>query len=139
MRSGTWLVVGMFGFGLALAAGLYVYLVLHTAPFRELAAAIEGRYPDSAPRVDGGKPRVDRPGEAVLRIVMKAPFGLEDEARAELFAREVAEFAAEHEPPIGFEAIEVHLYRGRPEGKLSQRTVRVKVEELIGDGMEERR
>lgn len=130
-RSGTWLVVAMFGFGLALATGLYVYLTLHTAPFRSLTAALDDRYPDSAPRVDGGKRRLDRPGERVLRIILKAPFDPEeDESRAESFGRGVAAFAAERRPEMAFDLIEVHLYFERPEQKLSQRTVRVRVEEL---------
>ncbi len=130
-RSGRWLVVGMFGFGLSLTAGLYVYLMLHTAPFRPLAAALDERYPGSAPRVDGGKPRVDRPGEAVLRVVMRSPFDPEDEARSSSLAREVAGFVAAQPKAASFEMIEVHLYRERPERELSQRTVRLKVEEVL--------
>lgn len=121
----------MFGFGLMLATTLYVYLTLHTAPFRPLVEALDERYPGSAPRVDGGKPRVDRPGKAVLRIVMKVPFDPADEARAGLFAREVAAFAVGQKPAMTFDAVEVHLYREQPERQLSQRTIRVKVEEVF--------
>ena len=121
----------MFGFGLALAAGLYVYLMLHTAPFRTLIEAIDERYPGSAPRVDGGKPRLDRPGETVLRIVMRSPFDPADETRANEFAREVAAFASGVDSGREFDVVEVHLFRERPERELSQRTVRVKVGEGV--------
>lgn len=130
VRSGTWLVVGMFGFGLALAGGLYAYLVLHTGPFQPLAAALAERYPGSAPRVDGGKRRSDRPGEGVLRIVMRVPFDPGDEARRRAFAREVAAFAARQERPVPFEVIEVHLFRERPGGEASEGMMRFAVEEV---------
>lgn len=119
----------MFGFGLVLAAGLYVYLMLHTAPFRPLIEALDERYPGSDPRVDGGKPRLDRPGETVLRIVMRSPFDPADEAKAEAFGREVAAFASGVDSGREFDVVEVHLFLDRPERELSQRTVRVKVEE----------
>lgn len=129
-RSGTWLVVGMFGFGLLLTAGLYAYWTLHTAPFRPLRDALAAKYPGSAPRVEGGKPRLDRPGERVLRIIMKSPFDPPDAFRAESFAHEVATFAASRQPLNEFDVVEVHLFREHPEQQLSQRTVRLKVGEI---------
>ena len=129
-RSGTWLVAGMFGVGILLTAILFVYSWHHTAPFREMAAAIEAQYPDSSPRVEGGKPRLDRPGEMLLRVTMRAPFDPEDQDRATQFAEEVARLVATRKSLHEYGAVEVHLfYCAEPEA-LSQRSIRMNVEEL---------
>ena len=134
IRSGTWLAAAMIGFGVLLTAGLYTYLKFHTAPFRSLANALAAKYPDASPRVDGGKPRLDEPGAAVLRIVMKSPVDPQDEVAAKSFAHEVAAFAAANHDLSRYEEIEIHLFRGRREEELSQRTVHVRVEEVVAPG-----
>lgn len=126
--SGTWLVIAMLGFGVILASGLAIYLRMHTAPFQNLTAALDERFPGSAPRVDGGKRRLDQPGERVLRIVMKAPFDPVEDKSAKEFAREVQAFVAARQELSDFDVVEVHLFQERPERELSQRTIRLEVE-----------
>lgn len=123
----------MIAFGVVLAAGLAIYLRLHTARFQSLTSALDERFPGSAPRVDGGKPRLDQPGENVLRIVMKPPFDPVDEAASEEFAREVMSFALDQPGMQEFNVVEVHLFHELPERELSQRTVRLEVEQSATD------
>ncbi len=130
-RSGTLLVGGMVAFGLLLTATLYAYWSFHTAPFRPLAESLGRRFPGSAPRVDGGKPRLDRPGDMVLRVVMKVGFDPNaDDARAEAFADEVRAFIAGRRSLAGFDVLELHLFSTTPGREPSQRTFRSRVEEL---------
>ena len=130
VRSGTWLVVGMFAFGLLLTAGLYTYWTLYTAPFKSIMESLAAEYPGSAPRVDGGKPRMDRPGESTLRIVMKSAFDPESSPEAEPFANDVAHFVARNTDLSRFDAVEVHLFHGEPEDHVSQRSMRWSVAQL---------
>jgi hypothetical protein len=134
VRSGTWLVAAMVGFGLLLTAGLYTYWTLYTAPFRPIMESLAAKYPGSAPRVDGGKPRLDQAGERTLRIVMKSEFDPESSPQAEAFAHGVAEFVAATNDLSRFEAVEVHLFHGEPEDHLSQRSMRWSVAQLSGSG-----
>jgi hypothetical protein len=128
--NGRWLVAGMIGFGLLLTGGLYAYWTLYTAPFQPIMQALEKKYPGSAPRVDGGKPRMDQPGESILRIVMKSPFDPSDASLADSFALEVARYVARSSDVSHFDVIEVHLFRGEPERELSQHATRVSVADL---------
>ena len=122
-RSGTLLVAGMIAFGLALTGVLYAYAWLHGAPFRPLAAALAARFPESAPRVDGGKPRLDRPGDAVLRIVLRVGFDPNrDGERAEAFAAEFADFLRTRPEPARFDLVELHLFRPTASGEPSLRS-----------------
>lgn len=129
-RSGTWLVVAMIGFGLLLTAGMYTYATLHRAPFRALAVELAREYPGTAPRVEGGKLRLDQPGETTLRITMQSPFDPADEDRANSFARDVAAFVAARHDLAGYDIVEVHLFHRRSAEDFSQRSIRLSVEEL---------
>jgi len=120
----------MVGFGLLLTAGLYTYWTLYTAPFKPIMESLAAKYPGSAPRVDGGKLRMDQPGESTLRIVMKSEFDPESSPQAEPFAHGVAEFVAATNDLSRFEAVEVHLFHGEPEDHVSQRSMRWSVAQL---------
>ena len=120
----------MIGFGLLLTGALFLYTMLHAAPFRSLTAAIEAGYPGSSPRVEGGKPRLDEPGEMTLRITMRVPFDPADEARAAAFADEIATFTADHHDLQRFEVVEIHLFQEHPEQYVSQRSFHRNVADL---------
>ncbi len=74
-RSGTWMVVIMFAFAFAMIGLMYMYWELHTRPFRPLQIAINAQYPNSMPRVIGGKHKSHQPeSQATLRIVIAVDF-----------------------------------------------------------------
>ncbi len=74
-RSGTWMVVIMFAFAMAMIGLMYLYWELHTRPFRPLQIAINARYPNSMPRVIGGKHKSHQPeSKPTLRIVIAVDF-----------------------------------------------------------------
>ena len=74
-RSGTWMVLIMFAFAFAMIGLMYLYWELHTRPFRPLQIAINAHYPNSMPRVIGGKHKSHQPGsKTTLRIVIAVDF-----------------------------------------------------------------
>lgn len=74
-RSGTWMVVIMFAFAFAMIGMMYLYWELHTRPFRPLQIAINDRYPNSMPRVMGGKHKSHQPeNKAKLRMIIAVDF-----------------------------------------------------------------
>ena len=74
-RSGTWMVVIMFLFAIAMISLMYMYWELHTRPFRPLQIAINARYPNSMPRVIGGKHKSHQPdSKPTLRMVIAVDF-----------------------------------------------------------------
>lgn len=74
-RSGTWMVVIMFAFALLMIALMFLYWELHTRPFRPLQVAINARYPNSMPRVIGGKHKSHQPGsKPTLRVVIAVDY-----------------------------------------------------------------
>lgn len=74
-RSGTWMVVIMFVFAFSMIGLMFLYWELHTRPFRPLQEAIGSRYPNSMPRVIGGKHKShQRDSQATLRMVISVPF-----------------------------------------------------------------
>lgn len=74
-RSGTWMVLIMFAFAFAMIGMMYLYWELHTRPFRPLQIAINARYPNSMPRVMGGKHKSHQPeNKAKLRMIVAVDF-----------------------------------------------------------------
>jgi len=69
------MVLIMFAFAFAMIGLMYLYWELHTRPFRPLQIAINARYPNSMPRVIGGKHKSHQPGsKTTLRIVIAVDF-----------------------------------------------------------------
>lgn len=69
------MVLIMFAFALAMIGLMYLYWELHTRPFRPLQIAINARYPNSMPRVIGGKHRSHQPdSKPTLRMVIAVDF-----------------------------------------------------------------
>ena len=128
-RRGVWLVIGLLGFGLLLTGGLYVYLTLHRGPFLELTVALAEEFPDSAPHVEGGKRRLDEPGDRILRVVMKRPPSVEPGRESQIFAKRIARFIAGRDELARFDVLEIHLYTLIPGGEISEQSVRFTVAE----------
>lgn len=69
------MVIIMFLFAMSMIALMYLYWEMHTRPFRPLQIAINARYPNSMPRVIGGKHKSHQPdSKPTLRIVIAVDF-----------------------------------------------------------------
>lgn len=126
-RRGVWLVVGLVSFGFLLTGTLYVYMRLHRGPFRELTAALAGEFPDSSPHVEGGKHRLNEPGERILRVIMKTPNGKDEPAADKALAEDVARFLVDRGELAGYDVLEIRLYTKIPGRTISKRMIRVSV------------
>lgn len=111
------MVVGMLLFGVTMVAALWLYWELYTRPFRPLQNAIHAEFPDSSPRVIGGKPkshRADSP--ATLRIICRVYFDPEtDTVQSETMAARLAALAGQHHDLTKYEFLEIHLEQRVPE------------------------
>ena len=134
LRSGSWLVLVMLTLGLLLTGAMYTYLRFRTAPFVPLMREIEAEFPDSHPRVEGGKPRLDRPGDRILRVVMEVSFdpvgdSAEDRDAGDQIAAAVGQMAREQMNLHAYEVVELHLFR-RVSQRIEERIFRLPVQHL---------
>src|SRR5260370_7154001 len=69
--SGRWVVIGMLAFGVLATGTLWIYSKLELAPFLPLRKALNDEFPQSKPRVEGGRAKNQPP---LLRVVMQVDF-----------------------------------------------------------------
>lgn len=126
--SGRWVVIGMLAFGILTTGTLWVYSKLELAPFLPLRKALHAEFPESKPRVEGGRPKRQPP---LLRIVMQVDFtpGQTDPRVMDLFARVVA-LAKEHVNLAEFENFELHLVHYIPQKNPERILIERKISEL---------
>ncbi len=115
--SGRLVVLGMLGFGIVMTAALYVYWEQYTRPFRGLQSAIAAKFPQSLPRVVGGKHKSHRPDSpSILRIIVRTRFNpSEQSTRARKEANALADLAREHADLTEYQLFHLVLMYRRPE------------------------
>jgi len=115
----------MFALGITATAFLWFYWSARMIPFMPLQEALEQRFPDSAPRAEGGTMKDS--GETVLQVVLRTDFDpLADtpEATAGVESRlnSTRELATELADLQNYEILAVHLYFPLKEQGISQQT-----------------
>jgi len=123
--SGQYAVVAMFVLGIAATTFLWTYWNTRMIPFMPLQKALEQRFPDSAPRAEGGTTKESE--QTVLLVAMRAdfdPLAETPEAVAAVNSRMEAtrELALELIDLDSYEILAVHLYFPLKEEKISQQT-----------------
>lgn len=122
--------LGLIGLGVLLTASLYLFMHMQREPFRELNAALAHKFPEAMPRVDGGKPRMDQPGDRILRITMQCPAGVAPDSPQEAAHFEnVAMFVAGRPELETFDVLEIHFYILNPNGPPTLRSRQFRVAE----------
>lgn len=122
--SGTWVVAGMFAFGLTATGILFVYWHFHTAPFQELQTALATEFEGCRPRVEGGQRKQHKETPRILRVVLKVEFAPETEkARSKEMADRVMELAEKHHPLEQYDAVEIHLYWPEKEQSIHEHVI----------------
>jgi hypothetical protein len=137
--SGRLAVVAMFALGITATAFLWNYWTVRMTPFMPLQKALEQRFPDSAPRAEGGT--IKDSDTTVLQVVMRTKFDpLSDtpEAVAAVESRlnGTRELASRLADLASYEILALHLYFPLKEERISQQTFFRDVvtwEELDGD------
>ncbi len=134
MTTGSWTVIGMFSFGIVMVLTLYLYWDAYTKPFRELQYAIAARFPDSSPRVIGGKHKSHKEvNPNTFRMVVRVPLTdfdpTQDEARSQERALILAKMANELQDLSFYEVMEIHLIQRVPEQETKQWSVSQSINE----------
>jgi len=128
--SGRWLVIGMFAMGITATSLLYVYSSLHLGPFRPLQDAIVAEFPGSAPRVDGGRKRLNEDSPTILRILMKTEIDPDSDSEDSLrkmntLRKRIAELVLNKTPLPDIGIIELRVYKLLQEDKTLARSFRL--------------
>ena len=108
---GSYVVLGMFAFGILITGTLFAYWHFHTAPFQELQTALAEEFPGSRPRAEGGQRKQHKDTPRILRIILKVDFPPEShKARCEQMADRVLELAEQHHGLEPYDLVEIHLF-----------------------------
>jgi hypothetical protein len=126
--SGRWVVAGLLAFGILATGSLWVYSKLELAPFLPMRKALHDEFPQSKPRVEGGRPKNQPP---LLRVVMQVDFtpSQTDPRVVNIFERVVA-LAKEHVNLAEFENFELHIVRYIPQKTPERILIERKISEL---------
>ena len=124
---GTLLVLAMFAFGGTATAGLFAFWSARTAPFAALSERIAAEFPDSSPRVEGGRRRSD-PDLSLLQVALRVPFDPADDAAVDGLLDELCEIVRSSEFAGRYDRLEVHLRRDGADGRIVSRTETVSLE-----------
>lgn len=123
--SGRQAVLAMFALGVTATAFLWINWTVRMTPFMPLQTALEQRFPDSAPRAEGGTVRDSN--KTVLQVVMRTDFDPLAKTAKEVAAVEsrlnvVRELATELADLDSYEILALHLYFPMREERISQET-----------------
>ncbi|MGH7201843.1 MAG: hypothetical protein ACREJB_14645 [Planctomycetaceae bacterium] len=133
--SGRWVVLGMFGFAMLLVGAMYVYWHYHRQPFLPLQTALAEEFPDTEPRVEGGRRKKHKGTPQILRITMRVGFNpTEDEQQAAALADRVTAFTTERFDLTGYDELEIHFFWPEPEQEIHQWSVTKDVAGLVEKG-----
>lgn len=129
VSSGRLVVCAMFLLGFTATGLLFLYWNLHLMPFMPLQEAIVAEFPDSAPRVEGGRRKMHKQTPLLLRVVVRVPFDPtladpETAGRRQHYLERIRALAEVHTELAEFELLEVHFYFPLKEKELRERTER---------------
>jgi len=116
--------------GITATSLLYVYSSLHLGPFRPLQDAIVAEFPGSAPRVDGGRKRLNEDSPTILRILMKTEIDPDSDSEDSLrkmntLRKRIAELVLNKTPLPDIGIIELRVYKLLQEDKTLARSFRL--------------
>ncbi len=123
--SGQQAVFAMFALGVTATAFLWINWTVRMTPFMPLQTALEQRFPDSAPRAEGGTIRDS--DKTVLQVVMRTDFDPLATTTREVAAVEsrlnvARELATDLADLDSYEILALHLYFPMKEDRISQET-----------------
>jgi len=130
---GSWVVIGMFVFGIIATGILWTYSRLHNAPFIPLRRALAEEFSrDAAPRVEGGR---HHNGPMTLRVVMKLDFDPRSEdpevvAKIHAIRDRIIELAWQQTRLQDYEILEIKLIQDVPEELPRRHEITLPVAEL---------
>ena len=109
--TGRHVVIAMLAFSVLIVSAMDAEGELYTRPFRPLQDAIALEFPESGPRVIGGRHKSHEPGTpATLRIIVQVDFDPNaNEPQALATARQLARLASANVDLSDYDELNVHL------------------------------
>ncbi len=124
--TGKPVVFGMFLFAAIVSIGLWGYWELHTRPFRALTDKLGETFPNSNPRVEGGKHGMHKQTPLVLRIILRVDYDPSlNERDYQIQKKRILKIAAQSGMLKQYEECEIHLYYQPAEQKPQMRSVTI--------------
>lgn len=125
--SGIKVVVAMFSLAIVATSILWFYWNLHLMPFMPLQEVLAKEFPESSPRVDGGRRKTHKGTPMILRIVMRVPFdptssNADVQTQIEQRMMRIQELAVKYADLEKYEQLDIHMYNEPQEKALLQKT-----------------
>lgn len=122
---GRTIVFSLLIFGLLMSGSLYVFQAVNSFKFAKTQKALAREFPNSKPRVEGGRLKGKEQNPATLRITMAVAFNPHDhENRLQKMSDQILEIASENLNLNEFELAELHFYQAIPEQKIIMREIK---------------
>jgi hypothetical protein len=116
--SGRFVVAALFGLGIASGIGVYIFWMMHFAPYVPLQKALAVEFDSVRPRVEGGR---HRGGPPLLRVVLHVKQAPEpDDPDLKIMAARVRELAATHIDLRAYSRLELYFVHMPPGGRPSR-------------------
>ena len=91
------IVISLLIFGLVMSGSLYVFQAINTYPFAETQNALAREFPDSRPRVEGGRLKGKENNPVTFRVTLAVPFNPhENDVQIQKMADQILEVAHQH-------------------------------------------
>lgn len=122
---GRTIVLSLLVFGLLMSGSLYVFQAVSTFHFADAQNALGREFPDSRPRVEGGRLKGKPENPLTLRVTLAVPFNPnENNAAIQKMADRILEIASENLDLNQYEQAELHFYQAIPERTIIMRDVK---------------
>ncbi|MCH9656717.1 MAG: hypothetical protein K0U86_16880 [Planctomycetes bacterium] len=122
---GRTIVLGLLIFGLLMSGSLYLFQAVNTFQFADTQNALAREFPDSRPRVEGGRLKGKQINPTTFRTTLAVPFNPnDDDVRIQKMADRILEIASENLNLNEYEQAELHFYQAVPEQKIILREIK---------------
>lgn len=129
---GRTIVISLLIFGLVMSGSLYVFQAINTYPFADTQNALAREFPDSRPRVEGGRLKGKEENPLTLRVTLAVPFDPnERDAQIQEMADQILEVARRHLDLNEYEIAELHFYQPIPEQQILMRDLQINVADWL--------
>ncbi|WP_298866873.1 hypothetical protein [uncultured Gimesia sp.] len=122
---GKTIVLSLLIFGLLMSGSLYVFQAVNTFQFADTQNALAKEFPDSRPRVEGGRLKGKQNNPTTFRTTLAVDFNPNDEdVRIQKMADRIMEIASKNLNLNEYEQAELHFYQAIPEQKIILREIK---------------
>lgn len=122
---GKTIVLGLLIFGLLMSGSLYVFQAVNSFKFASTQKALAEEFPDSKPRVEGGRLKGKQQYPVTLRITLAVDFNpIDHEERLQKMSDHILEITSKNLNLSEYSLAELHFYQAIPEQKIIMRDIK---------------